>query len=333
MDALRYMVAHRGIAVPLQLGARAFHRVMKPDHDDAPPEQHEFLRRRFEALLERDLANVQRGAYPRDLLFSLPWATYARTFPAVLREVPRVWWRRVQNRFDELPENINRSHHPAYYLRNFHWQSDGWFSERSAGLYDVGVELLFLGAADVMRRMALPPLVENIQRHPWPRVVDVACGTGRFLEQLHRTLPRAKLYGLDLSHPYLAEAGRVLRHVPDVSLMCDSAEHMPFADRFFDAATSIFLLHELPRDARRRVVREAMRVLRPGGVLVVCDSAQLSDGRDIRWFLEAFQELYHEPYYASYLRDDVEQVLRACGFHVEGSESHYLSKVVVARKP
>ena len=44
---------------------------------------------------------------------------------------------------------------PDYYLRNFHYQTGGYLSERSAKLYDQQVEVLFIGSADAMRRQAL----------------------------------------------------------------------------------------------------------------------------------------------------------------------------------
>ena len=101
----------------------------------------------------------------------------------------------------------------------------------------------------------------------------------------------------------------------------------------FDAVTSVFLFHELPADARRRVMREAFRVLVPGGRFVVCDSAQLSDSRELEEVLHTFPATYHEPYYKGYLRDDLAEVMTECGFELESSTPHPVSKVVVCRKP
>ena len=55
------------------------------------------------------------------------------------------------------------------------------------------------------------------------------------------------------------------------------AEAMPFPDASFDAVTCVYLLHELPADARAAVAKEVARVLKPGGLLVVADSIQLGD--------------------------------------------------------
>ena len=135
-----------------------------------------------------------------------------------------------------------------------------------------------------------------------------------------------------MSGPYLARASELLAGT-DTSLIADNAEAIPLADAQFDAVTSVFLFHELPADARRRVMREAWRVLAPGGRFVVCDSAQLADSRELEAVLHAFAATYHEPYYKGYLRDDLAGVMTECGFEVESSTPHLVSKVVVGRKP
>ena len=60
----------------------------------------------------------------------------------------------------ELPPGQQGDGLPDYYRQNFHFQSDGWLSEHSAAIYDTQVEVLFTGAADVMRRRAFKPIAE-----------------------------------------------------------------------------------------------------------------------------------------------------------------------------
>ena len=139
--------------------------------------------------------------------------------------------------------------------------------------------------------------------------------------------------GLDLSPYYLQYARELLADVEDLSLVADNAEAMPFRDGTFDIVTSVHLFHELPRDARRNVYREIYRLLRPGGLLVIQDSGQQSDGAEIAFFLARFSSEFHEPYHRDYVRDDMGIALRQTGFEVSSIEPCFVAKTVVAHKP
>ena len=331
IDRLRYRAQHYGLTLSLAIPGRLWSLLVSPQQQRVDAVLLGVLQRRYDALLERDLDNAARGYYPRALLYQFPLLGYLRELPEALVDLPRFLWRRYRGRHDDLPRGIDRRRYPRYYLRTFHWQTDGWLSERSARLYDASVEFLFGGTADVMRRMAIPPVVDAVRGQARPRVLDLACGTGRFLLQLHHALPHAQLYGVDMSGPYLQRAGELLAGT-GTSLITDNAEALPLADEQFDAVTSVFLFHELPADARRRVMREAWRVLVPGGRCVVCDSAQLADSAELESVLQRFPAVYHEPYFKGYLRDDLAGVMAECGFDVEHSAPHLVSKVVVGRK-
>jgi len=324
---------HRGLAVSTGVGYAIWRRLLRPGAPTLARGSIEALAKRFEALLERDLANVRAGYYPRSLLHQFPLFNYLSRLPEALLDLPRVLLRSYRGRYDELPASAKPEEYPSYYRRTYHWQSDGWLSDRSARLYDPSVEFLFGGTADVMRRMAIPPLADAVSRVDRPRILDVACGTGRFLSQLGRALPGARLYGVDLSPFYVRHARRHLETSLDVTLGVEDAAHLPFADDSFDAVSSVFLFHELPPRVRRAVATEIRRVLKPGGTVVLCDSAQLSDSADIADALLAFPAGYHEPYYKGYLRDDLASLLEGCGFESAESESFLVSKVVAAKKP
>jgi ubiquinone/menaquinone biosynthesis C-methylase UbiE len=293
------------------------------------------LLRRREALHARDLANVEAGLYPRQLLFDIPVRRYVRALPKLLRDAPGVVRRRRAGAFHDIPD-VDEQRYPAYYRRTFHWQTDGYFSEHSAEVYELGVELLFRGTADVMRRQIIPPVTQFVRAAGdagHVRLLDVACGTGRTLHQLAQAHPELRLYGVDLSPAYVRLARKRLDDVAEVALAVENAEALPYADATFDIATSVYLFHELPRNARRNVAREMFRVVRPGGLLVVEDSAQLTESAELATALRAFPGEFHEPFYRDYLEDDLAETLREAGFEVESSEPQFVAKVVVARRP
>ena len=74
------------------------------------------------------------------------------------------------------------------------------------------------------------------------------------------------------------------------------------------------------------------RVLRPGGLLVIEDSAQLGESGELAFFLGRFAAEFHEPFYRDYVRDDLAAAAADAGLRVESVEPHFVSKVVVARK-
>ena len=330
------MLMQHAATMLMQHAARALTRTPQPRLD---PAALAVLRTRLEALHARDLANVDAGLYPRELLFDLPLGQFARALPRLLGDMRASMRRKRAGNYKDIPA-VDRDRYPAYYRRTFHWQTDGYFSDHSAEIYELGVELLFHGTADVMRRQVVPPITELVQRTVAAgrapstlRVLDIACGTGPTLRHLATAHPSLRYTGLDLSPAYLAAARRRLAHVADLSLLAENAEAMPLADASIDAITCVYLFHELPRNARRNVVREMWRVLRPGGVLVIEDSAQLADSGEIAEALHSFPAEFHEPFYEDYLRDDLAPIVAAQGFTVESVEAHMVAKVVVARKP
>jgi len=290
------------------------------------------VRQRYRDLLARDLHNAESGIYPPSLLTDMP---SRRRLPTFLAEVPRSRARRERKGWNDLPETVDTKRYPPYYRRNFHWQSDGWFSRRSAYIYDVSVEVLFLGSADVMRRQVLPHLVrETRSRGGAPlKILDAACGTGRFVGQAARALPDHHFTGLDLSAWYLQEARQTLHHVQHLSLVEDNAEHMPLKDDAFDISTSIYLFHELPPRARVAVIEELKRVTAPGGLIVLMDAVQIADHPWMEPVLDAFPDSFHEPFFRSWIDGDLEAMVEAAGLTVESTETWHVSKIVTARVP
>ena len=303
------------------------------------PEAAGSLRRRIEQLFDEDWRDADAGLYPRELIDALPWREYALAAPKLLADLPRTRERIRNQRHDEVPEHL-AGRYPPYYARNFHYQTDGYLGHTSAELYDLQVELLFGGTADAMRRRLIPPVVRfargqgQANGHARPlKLLDVACGTGHLLRMLGAALPDERLFGVDLSPHYLSRARETLPRELDVSLVCENAEQLPFPDAHFDAATNVYLLHELPVEVRARILAEMARVVRPGGLVVVADSLQLGDAPELQRELHAFPDRFHEPYYPSYIRDDLAARVREASLTVSEEKLAFLTKVVVAHRP
>ncbi|MGD1704391.1 class I SAM-dependent methyltransferase [Dapis sp. BLCC M229] len=93
-------------------------------------------------------------------------------------------------------------------------------------------------------------------RSPKIRVLDIACGTGRTLKFIRATLPKACLYGIDLSPNYLKKANKLLsEELGELSqLLQGNAENLPFRENYFQGTTCVFTFHELPPMVRQKVL-------------------------------------------------------------------------------
>jgi ubiquinone/menaquinone biosynthesis C-methylase UbiE len=304
-------------------------------HTDAAVPDRSRLYTDMANLFRQDLANVESGIYPlpADHDGSLPTLlNRSRLFFADLPEIHR---RRESGENRQVLSEETLGKRPGYYLQNFHFQSGGWMTRDSARRYDTQVEVLLHGTANATRRQTLPPLHEVFAGRDQRRLklFDVGCGTGRGLDCIKQVWPRLSSLGIDMSEAYVAEAKRHLRRWCWINLMVANAEAVPLEAESQDAVTVSFLFHELPPKVRRIVFRELARVLKRGGRLVVLDSLQIGDEPDYDGMLELFPQNYHEPYYASYLKEDFGAIASNCGLtHIRDVKA-FVSKVMVFDKP
>ncbi|MCC6777804.1 MAG: class I SAM-dependent methyltransferase [Hyphomicrobiales bacterium] len=285
-------------------------------------------------LFQQDLANVEAGIYPMPSDHDGSWATLLERSRLFLSDLPEIHRRRETGAVREVQDAETGRKRPSYYLQNFHFQTGGWLTGDSARRYDTQVEVLFNGTANAIRRQMLPPLHEHFAGRDQRRLrlVDVGCGTGRLLDFVKQTWPRLPVVGIDLSEAYLAEARQHLRRWGWTRLLVAKAETLPLADASQDAATSVFLLHELPPKVRRSMVRELARVLKPGGRLLLLDSLQRGDKPDYDGMLELFPQNFHEPYYAGYLTENFQTMAADCGLVPVAEHKAFVAKIMVFDK-
>ncbi len=301
------------------------------------------------ALLARDLANIEAGYYPSPAGRAFDPRQAIRESRAFLRDVPAVARRRREHghggdrKADQGTDRGNDlagqpfaepAKRPRYYMQNFHFQSGGWMTDQSAQIYDMQVEVLFSGAANAMRRQALVPLAKAIAGNDQRRLryADIACGTGVFLTEVARAFPRLPQLAVELSVPYLHHALGPRPHRNRVSGLVGKAEALPLADASLDMATVMYLFHELPPKIRIAVAHELGRVIKPGGTLVMIDSLQPGNDPGKDGLLELFPQMFHEPYYRSYLATDFDQLFAKAGFEPVVADNAFLSRVLHYRK-
>ncbi len=312
-----------------------------PETSPVTPELLFELRKAIKDLEEIDWIEAENGFYPKSLLFEAPWFEWLKNYPLVWLDMPSTWKRRIKRKYQEIPIEINKEKYPEYYLQNFHHQTDGYLSDHSASLYDIQVEILFNGTADAMRRRVIAPLKKGINLNfsgtdtSNLKIMDLATGTGRTLQQLRAAFPKTELTGLDLSGAYLKQASRYLNNGESelVQLIQGNAEKTPLLKESFHAITCVFLFHELPNKARDNVIKECFRLLKSKGVLIIADSIQINDSSEFVQVLDNFHRIFHEPYYKDYIQDNIESKLSESGFTSIKSDKYFMTKVWSACKP
>jgi ubiquinone/menaquinone biosynthesis C-methylase UbiE len=133
-------------------------------------------------------------------------------------------------------------------------------------------------------------------------LLDVACATGAQC----RRLARAGILttGVDLSEAMILAARR--RGGTGTEYILGSALDLPFPAASFDAVILSLALHEHPEDERAVMLREALRVLRPRGVLLVVDFARPAHtGLHVPWAVVRLVENTSGPEHRAGFRDFV----------------------------
>jgi ubiquinone/menaquinone biosynthesis C-methylase UbiE len=285
------------------------------------------------ALFAEDLADAERGLHPVPNDWTQPMLTEIATMRRFMADVPEVARRREERSADE-PFLEHRGKRPRYYLQNFHFQSGGWMTEDSAALYDHQVEVLFSGAAAAMRRRALSPIAEQLRGRDQriARLLDVATGTGRWMKDLRPAFPGLPVTLLDMSEAYLGAARRTLPRDGRRRELVGAAEAIPLATGSQDIVTAIYLFHELPPKIRRQAATEIARVTAPGGLFVLVDSIQRGEHPPYDGLLELFPAAFHEPYYASYLDEDLVGLFADAGLTLQSRKRAFLSTVAAFKK-
>ncbi|GHO98052.1 hypothetical protein KSF_081000 [Reticulibacter mediterranei] len=146
-------------------------------------------------------------------------------------------------------------------IMNWGWRYDlmVWFSDA----------LLFRGRLKHLRAKT----IELAQLHSGDAVLDVGCGTGTLaIMAKERVGATGRVCGIDPGPQQIARArSKVTGPNRAIDFQIGVIEQLAFADASFDAVTSTMMMHHLPDDLKRQGLAEILRVLKPGGRLVIAD--------------------------------------------------------------
>jgi ubiquinone/menaquinone biosynthesis C-methylase UbiE len=258
-----------------------------------------------------------------------------------------------QAELDRLFEEVRNLElrYPAYYTQPFHGYDDGNLSWLAAHELEAATQSIGLGyyqaettweeAQERFRgsaRMAIADrwgqargVAEAGAPPPPARLLDVGCSGGFSTRQMADTFPGVRATGLDLSPYYLAAAKSTY---PELEFVHGLAEATGFESGLFDVVTFNFLLHELPREASIEALREAWRVLAPGGVMAVLDidpMRLLEMPPFRRWAFQVTEPWCKDGEY--YALDVVEELQKLGFVDVKATSNDPVNSLVLATKP
>lgn len=271
----------------------------------------------------------------------VPWRANA----LVLEASPQVY-----ELYEQIKDTTLAESYPDYYLKPFHAYSEGnlcWQAafEAESATYAMGLRvwakenLTWKAAQDRVRDTFLDCVEEHISENqltPPATILDAGCSVGISTRAIHERFPQAQMTGMDLSPNMLAVAAyrdNTEKGRPEEEALKQRrtwvhgiAEGTCLPDEDLDLYVLAYVVHELPRQAIQDVVKEAARVLKPGGVLAITDndpqSAVIQGLPPFVFTLMKSTEPHSDEYYTL----NMEETLRASGFkdvHTEASNPRH----------
>ena len=151
--------------------------------------------------------------------------------------------------------------------------------------YDSLNHIMSLSIDKIWRRKAIKKIKDAGEA---PRVLDVACGTGDFSIAIAKAVRKGEVIGVDISKEMLeVMRQKVLKNKLEsiISQEVGDGEALRFPEGSFDRVVNAFGIRNF--EDRDKGLREALRVLKPGGRLVILELSR-PQNKIIRWFYDLY---------------------------------------------
>ncbi|MEL7296878.1 MAG: class I SAM-dependent methyltransferase [Pseudomonadota bacterium] len=266
--------------------------------------------------------------------------TWSSLFAAYNRERDH-WLKLLNDAAASYPERLHVDPDfvvPDSACQDIHLQPGGYCRDDLAGfVFYHGTKVFYQGGNDADElHEGYAQGFEPPTDQPVKKILDVGCSIGQCTTALKQRFPDADVWGIDVGLPLLRYAHKRATDMDiDVHFQQALAESLPHDDGSADIVFCYILFHEVPAHTFETIVREAYRVLRPGGQFVVVDAP---NGHELpvpnRMWL-AFDAQYNcEPYSPAFVATDFVDLVQTCGFEqVEQAPTPTFLSQTIAYKP
>ena len=184
-------------------------------------------------------------------------------------------------------------------------------------------DILELRAADPQQQAIVESYLSRIEFPTTARVLEIGCGTGAVTRALASRPEVAEAVGVDPSPVFIAKAGELATKFGNVVFEQGDGRALRFPDGGFDTVVVHTTLCHIPQP--ERVLAEAARVLRPQGILAVCDgdyatiTVALGESDPLQACIEAVKAAFINDVW---LVRRLPKLLRSAGFELLDTCSH-----------
>ncbi|MFH2056356.1 MAG: methyltransferase domain-containing protein [bacterium] len=168
----------------------------------------------------------------------------------------------------------------------------------------------------------MDPIIERLYDRHGGRILDVATGHGDFLKLLTESFADYdEAVGIDPAEDRL-EAARKLG-LRDARFVAMSAEQIDYPDNYFDTVAIRHSLHHLNKP--EKVLRESVRVLKPGGLFILCEVFQSpgtelpNSQRHLHHFWAAVDRWQGKPHYDTLTPQQILNLVEALDLNIDES--------------
>ncbi len=178
---------------------------------------------------------------------------------------------------------------PSEARHEIHIQPGGYVGDPFAGhIYHYGTNSFYISVLGHNEQDQIHK--KTVARLPTPadgkvkRILDMGCGIGQFTTALKERFPDAEVWGIDVGAPMVRYGHTRAQKIGiGANFAQRLAQDTKFPDNYFDITVSYIMHHEMPAESTLKVINEARRVTRSGGIYYPIDFNTRGTNKGTAW--------------------------------------------------